>query len=94
MFGVEAGECCDEDVLDAAGELANVIAGGVKPLLPPGTKLTPPQVRMSQERHRGPSRAVISAVEFGESPKNFVVALLEPTTERVTKADRFNAMGQ
>jgi CheY-specific phosphatase CheX len=82
MFGVDADHCCDDDILDAAGELANIIAGGVKTLLPEGTVLTPPRVKVRPPQPRGPRSPIISAVEFGDAPMNFVVALLGPATRK------------
>ena len=44
MFGMEPGEAEDEEVLDALGELVNVVGGNVKALLDGGADLSLPAV--------------------------------------------------
>jgi chemotaxis protein CheX len=45
MFGREPGALADDDLRDAVGELANMIGGNLKVLLPPPTRLSLPEVR-------------------------------------------------
>lgn len=42
MMGTEPPENINDDVRDAVGELANMIAGNLKPVLPPGVALSMP----------------------------------------------------
>jgi chemotaxis protein CheX len=42
LLGIEPPEEFNDDVRDAVGELANMIAGNLKPLLPPGVALSMP----------------------------------------------------
>jgi len=44
MFAMEPDEVGDEEISDALGELANMIAGNVKPLLPGAASLSLPTV--------------------------------------------------
>ena len=42
LLGIEPPEELNDDVRDAVGELANMIAGNLKPVLPPGVALSMP----------------------------------------------------
>ena len=44
MFGMEPGEAADDEILDALGELVNVVGGNVKALLDGGADLSLPAV--------------------------------------------------
>src|SRR3954447_12129582 len=44
MFAMEPGEVTEDEISDALGELANMIAGNVKPLLPAAAGLSLPTV--------------------------------------------------
>jgi CheY-specific phosphatase CheX len=44
MLGVEAPARVDDDVIDAVGELVNMIGGNLKRILPPGVVLSLPSV--------------------------------------------------
>lgn len=44
MFGMEPGEAADAEILDALGELVNVVGGNVKALLAGGAELSLPAV--------------------------------------------------
>ena len=44
MFGMEPGEAADDEIIDALGELVNVVGGNVKALLDGGAELSLPAV--------------------------------------------------
>jgi chemotaxis protein CheX len=44
MFGIDSSAVSDDEVADALGELANMIAGNVKPLLPNAAAISLPTV--------------------------------------------------
>jgi len=44
LMSIEPPEFVNDDVRDAVGELANMIAGNLKPLLPPGLSLSMPTI--------------------------------------------------
>ena len=44
MFGIEASAVASDEISDALGELANMIAGNVKPLLPNAASISLPTV--------------------------------------------------
>ena len=91
MFGIDRHGCTDADIRDATGELANILAGGVKPLLDSHTMLTPPRVECGVMGGRRASPNVITAVRFAGTPVGFVVALHGPTA---TPDDSINKTNQ
>jgi chemotaxis protein CheX len=62
FMAMEADEVSQDDVSDVLGELANIVGGNVKAMLPPGCFLSLPQVVMA------PAAATVypSAVQVGE----------------------------
>ena len=53
MFGSEPDAVDDEEFCDALGELANIVAGNVKPLLPGAASLSLPTVVTGADVHVG-----------------------------------------
>jgi chemotaxis protein CheX len=49
FLAVEPDEVSQEDLSDVLGELANIVGGNVKAMLPPGAMLSLPQVVMASE---------------------------------------------
>jgi chemotaxis protein CheX len=49
FMAVEPDEVSQEDVADVLGELANIVGGNVKAMLPPGAYLSLPQVVLASE---------------------------------------------
>jgi chemotaxis protein CheX len=49
FLAMEADEVSEEDLSDVLGELANIIGGNVKAMLPPGALLSLPQVALTPE---------------------------------------------
>ena len=49
FLAMEVGEVGQEDVSDVLGELANIVGGNVKAMLPPGCVLSLPQVVLAPE---------------------------------------------
>jgi chemotaxis protein CheX len=63
FLATEATEVSEDDVSDVLGELANIIGGNVKAMLPPGALLSLPQVMFSPEAtSRYPSAARVSGI--------------------------------
>lgn len=50
LLGAEEADISPEDIQDAVGELANMLGGGVKELMPQPCKLSPPSVSLGDER--------------------------------------------
>ncbi len=67
-----------EDVRDALGELANVIAGNLKPLLPPGVGLSMPSVVQGADYRFGVIGSTLrEQISFADSTGEFRIALVE-----------------
>jgi chemotaxis protein CheX len=63
FLAMEADEVSQEDVSDTLGELANIVGGNVKAMLPPGASLSLPQVVLAPESTaRFPNTVRISGV--------------------------------
>jgi len=78
MFGVEPGAASREEVQDALGELANMIAGNFKVLLPTGCQLSlPAVVEGCDYRVEVPGTHPLIALVFVSLNQPFQVGLLE-----------------
>ena len=63
FLAMEMDEVSEEDISDTLGELANIVGGNVKAMLPPGAHLSLPQVMLAPEAtSRYPSTERISGV--------------------------------
>jgi chemotaxis protein CheX len=63
FLAMEAGEVSPEDLSDVLGELANIVGGNVKAMLPPGCFLSLPQVVLAPETAtKYPSASRISGI--------------------------------
>ena len=63
FLAMEADEVGEEDISDVLGELANIVGGNVKAMLPPGCLLSLPQVVLAPESTaQYPNAARISGV--------------------------------
>jgi chemotaxis protein CheX len=58
MLALEHGDVTTDDILDATGELANVLGGSVKTLLPQPSVLSLPQVVLGNRLHFPGTRTV------------------------------------
>lgn len=75
MFGHDAGAVSDDEVADAFGEIANILGGNVKSLLPEPSVLSLPQVVLDTRAVRMPSAVQRSQVDlvWGGEPVNISV---------------------
>ncbi|GAA2696979.1 chemotaxis protein CheX [Actinoplanes palleronii] len=63
FLAMEQDEVSEEDISDTLGELANIVGGNVKAMLPPGSHLSLPQVSLAPETSaRFPNTQRISGV--------------------------------
>jgi len=63
FLAMELAEVSEEDISDTLGELANLVGGNVKAMLPPGAQLSLPQVVLAPESSaRYPNTERISGV--------------------------------
>jgi chemotaxis protein CheX len=78
MFGVEPGTASDDEVGDALGELANMIAGNVKPLLPGAASLSLPTVVSGDTVRLGiPGATVWLAVTYARADDRMFVRIYQ-----------------
>lgn len=70
-----------EDVADTLGELANMIGGNLKPVLPPGVVLSVPCVALAEQAVRIPGRLESRSYWFGCEAGLFEVSLVRMLDE-------------
>ena len=93
LMSIDTPASVDDDVRDAIGEITNMIAGHLKPLLPPGSVLSNPSVaegRNSPSKEAGGSEAVRLSFDSDEGPfmLQLVHALGESDQSELDGADR------
>lgn len=74
MFAMEPGEASDEELLDANGEMANMIGGNIKSLLPGPSQLSLPTVTRGAEMSF-PGTDVVCSESFDIGGQPFVVSV-------------------
>ena len=85
LLGIEPPEEFNDDVRDAVGELANMIAGNLKPVLPPGVALSMPTlVEGTDYALRVLGGNLASMVAFGCPAGVFWVTLIEAPQDDVS----------
>ena len=85
LLGIEPPEELNDDVRDAVGELANMIAGNLKPVLPPGVALSMPTlVEGTDYALRVLGGNLASMVAFGCPAGVFWVTLIEAPQDDVS----------
>jgi chemotaxis protein CheX len=81
LLGIEAAEVSDDDVADALGELANIIGGNVKVLLPEPCALSLPYVAAA-DGARWPSVAEVCRLDGSWQDEPVTVSVLESKAGR------------
>jgi chemotaxis protein CheX len=80
MFGIDPDAASFQQVRDALGELANIVGGNIKALLPSPTLLSLPMVADGDERALHlPYTAPVCSVAFVSREDPFVVSLVRGT---------------
>jgi len=83
LLGVDPDALSADDMRDAAGELANITAGSVKPLLAPTCSLSLPSVVIGQNYEFSVLQGrVIQAATFSHPSGNLLVSVLEKQDAR------------
>jgi len=72
MFGVDEASVCDADMEDAVFELANVVAGNIKTLMPP-----PVEIGLPQAHGQRPDESLCHRLGFDCDGEPLVVSLFE-----------------
>ena len=73
----EAGSPSADDVCDGLGEIANMVAGNVKALLPQPARISLPEVTAGGTPADGGATAPVVTVPFSSGGRRLVVRLLE-----------------
>jgi chemotaxis protein CheX len=81
LLGIEHEDVTDDDVTDALGELANIIGGNVKSLLPEPCALSLPHVLMEKTAGRYPSVTEICSLNGTWLDESVTVSVLESTAD-------------
>jgi chemotaxis protein CheX len=81
LLGIELDEVTDDDVADALGELANIIGGNVKSLLPEPCALSLPHVDVEGTAGRYPSSTEVCKLNGTWLEESVTVSVLESTAD-------------
>jgi chemotaxis protein CheX len=81
LLGIDLAEVSDDDVADALGELANIIGGNVKSLLPEPSALSLPHVHVEGHAGRYPSSTEVCQLAGTWIDESVTVSVLEMTTD-------------
>ncbi|MFI5911166.1 chemotaxis protein CheX [Dactylosporangium sp. NPDC051541] len=81
LLGIEFEEVAEEDVADALGELANIIGGNVKSLLPEPCALSLPHVHVDGANGRYPSVTEVCHLGGTWMAESVTVTVLESTAD-------------
>jgi chemotaxis protein CheX len=80
MFAMGSDEVTDDEITDALGELANMIAGNVKPLLPGAASLSLPTVFSGSEVRLGiPGAKVWLAIAYNRNRSDVFIRIYQRT---------------
>lgn len=77
MFHLEPGEVSAEEVQDAIGELANMIGGNLKALMPPPCELSLPIVALNGHKLHFPMTELVCRVAFECLGHQFQLTILK-----------------
>ena len=87
LMGVEAGDVTGDDVADALGELANIIGGNIKSMVPAPSALSLPHVIISANAEtRWPAVSEVCRLSAQWLDEPVTVSVLESTAERAERA--------
>jgi len=81
LLGIEFDDVAEEDVADALGELANIIGGNVKSLLPEPCALSLPHVHIDGSSGRYPAVTEVCHLDGTWRDESVTVTVLESTTD-------------
>ncbi|GGM27447.1 chemotaxis protein CheX [Dactylosporangium sucinum] len=81
LLGIAFDDVAEEDVADALGELANIIGGNVKSLLPEPCALSLPHVHVEGTSGRYPAVTEVCHLDGTWMDESVTVTVLESTTD-------------
>jgi chemotaxis protein CheX len=82
LMGIDFDDVSEEDVADALGELANIIGGNVKSLLPEPCALSLPHVHIEGTAGRYPAVSEVAHLDATWMGESVTVTVLESTNDR------------
>jgi chemotaxis protein CheX len=87
MFGSAADEVADDEVVDAIGELTNMVGGNIKSLLPEPSRLSLPAVAQGQKQHLYvPGAEVLNQVALSSEGEHVLITVWSrPIPENATQ---------
>jgi chemotaxis protein CheX len=86
LLGIELEEVTEDDVADALGELANIIGGNVKSLLPEPCALSLPHVHVEGATSKYPAATEVCQLQGTWLEECVTVSVLESTADFVGAA--------
>jgi chemotaxis protein CheX len=81
LLGIEIDDVTDDDVADALGELANIIGGNVKSLLPEPCALSLPHVHVEGPAGKYPASTEVCKLDGTWLEESVTVSVLESTAD-------------
>jgi chemotaxis protein CheX len=81
LLGMELDEVTDDDVADALGELANIIGGNVKSLLPEPCALSLPHVHVDSAAGKYPAAVEVCKLDGSWLNESVTVSVLESSAD-------------
>lgn len=81
LLGIDFDDVAEEDIADALGELANIIGGNVKSLLPEPSALSLPHVHVEGASGHYPAVTEVCHLEGSWMEESVTVTVLESTTD-------------
>ena len=81
LLGIQLDEVTDDDVADALGELANIIGGNVKSLLPEPCALSLPHVHVESAAGKYPAAVEVCKLDGSWLNESVTVSVLESTAD-------------
>jgi chemotaxis protein CheX len=83
LVGADPAEISHDDIRDAAGELANMTAGGIKELLPDPCQISLPTVVMGTDYEFSvPQGVVVYGAEFDTKFGKFLVTIIQRESDQ------------
>ena len=87
MFSIEPGKVSLTQNEDALGEVANMVGGNIKSLLPHPSYISHPHVELDRPAPQFPGVTEESHITFECEQKNFVVSILKDAVDESLKKD-------
>lgn len=81
MYGLDETEIDNQQVQDVIGEITNILAGNIKPLLPAPCSISLPSVAITDYNLHHPGSETMTAINFDCEGLPFLVVMLQDNTK-------------